>query len=45
MFKRFLQAATITFLLNLLVHISPQETKQSAVLPSHTFSRIVLSLR
>lgn len=45
MFKRFIQAATITFLLNLLVHISPREANQSAVFPSHTFSKIVLSLR
>lgn len=45
MFKRLLQAATITFLLNLLLHISPREANQAAVLPSQTFSKIVLSLR
>lgn len=46
MLKRFIQAATITFLLNLLVYISPQEANQSStVLPSQTISKILLSLR
>jgi hypothetical protein len=45
MLKKLLQAATITFLLNLLVYISPQDATQSrAVFPSHTASKIVLSL-
>ncbi len=46
MLNRLLQAATITFLLNLLAYVSPQDATQSrADFPSPTASKIVLSLR
>lgn len=46
MINRLLQATTITLLLHLLVHISPQEaSKSAAISPSQTFSQIMLSLR
>ncbi len=46
MLNRLLQAATITFLLNLIAYINPQEPNQAAALfPWRTFSKIVLSLR
>lgn len=46
MINRLLQAATITILLHLIVHISPPEANQStAISPSQTFSQIMLSLR
>lgn len=48
MINRLLQAATITLLLHVLVHISPQEANKStatAISPSQTFSQIILSLR
>jgi hypothetical protein len=46
MLNRLLQAATITFLLNLIAYINPQDTNQStALLPSRTISKMVLSLR
>ncbi len=46
MFKRLLQAATITFLLNLLAHISPPEANQSStVSPPLTSLKLTLSFR
>lgn len=46
MLKRLLQAATITFLLNLLAYISPQDaTPSAAQSPARTISTTVLSLR
>lgn len=46
MINRLLQAMTITLLLHLLVHISPQEANKSAAIsPSQAFSQIMLSLR
>lgn len=46
MFKRLLQAATITLLLNLLAYISPQATTPSAAIsPSYIVSKIVLNVR
>jgi hypothetical protein len=46
MLKRLLQAASLTFLLNLVAYMNPQDASQSVgVLPSHTVSKIVLSLR
>lgn len=46
MFKRLLQAATITFLLNLLAHMSPPDAPQpTAISPSPTVPKLLLSFR
>lgn len=46
MLKRLLQAATITFLLNLLAQISSQDSSQNlAVSPSRETAKLVMSLR
>jgi hypothetical protein len=46
MFKRLVQAATITLLLNLLAHISPSEVDQpNIVSPSSTTPKLVMNLR
>lgn len=46
MFKRLLQAATITFLLNLLAYLSPPETNQSTtVSPQPLKPKLMLSFR
>lgn len=46
MFNRLLQAATLTFLLNLLAHISPPEGHQSSQVSSPAISpKLVLSFR
>ncbi|AFZ19529.1 hypothetical protein [Allocoleopsis franciscana] len=46
MFNRLLQAATLTFLLNLLAYISPPERHQSSQVLSPAMSpKLVLSFR
>lgn len=46
MFNRLLQAATLTFLLNLLAYISPPEHNQSSEVLSPAMSpKLVLSFR
>ncbi|HEY9830992.1 MAG TPA: hypothetical protein V6D26_10450 [Stenomitos sp.] len=46
MFNRLLQAATLTFLLNLLAHISPPERHPSSQVSSPGMSpKLVLSFR
>jgi hypothetical protein len=46
MLKRLLQAATLTFLLNLVAYMNSQDASPSVgLLPSHTVSKIVLSQR
>ncbi|MBD2016955.1 hypothetical protein H6F96_23680 [Microcoleus sp. FACHB-53] len=46
MFNRLLQAATLTFLLNLLAHISPAERHQSSHVSSPAMSpKLVLSFQ
>lgn len=46
MFKRLMQAATLTFLLNLLANLSPPEANQSsAVSPSSISPKLMVSFR
>ena len=46
MFKRLLQAATITFVLNLIAHMNPTTTTQpSAVSPGLEVPKILIGLR
>jgi hypothetical protein len=46
MFKRLLQAATLTVLLNLLAHFSqPDENQPHTVLPSQAVLKLVMNLR
>ncbi len=46
MFKRLMQAATLTFLLNLLANLSPAETNQSAAVSTLPISsKLMVSFR
>lgn len=46
MFKRLLQAATLTFLLNLLAHISQPTVEQSSVVsPQPITPKLVMKIR
>ncbi|HEY9730177.1 MAG TPA: hypothetical protein V6D50_27350 [Chroococcales cyanobacterium] len=46
MFRRLLQAAVITFLLNLIAHMNPSnDTSRIAIEPSHVGSKLLLGLR
>ncbi|MBW4548092.1 MAG: hypothetical protein KME25_27175 [Symplocastrum torsivum CPER-KK1] len=46
MFKRLLQAATITFVLNLIAHMNPTTTQPSAVSPAlEVPQKILIGLR
>jgi hypothetical protein len=45
MFKRLLQAATITFVLNLIAHMNPTTTQSSTVSPALEVPKILIGLR
>lgn len=46
MFRRLLQAAVITFLLNLIAHMNPSnDASPIAIQPSHVGSKLLLGWR